>query len=343
MGYKLDSNSTNELFKELKKKYKIYAPKRFLKEGRYSDTDIIKYDEVNSIDEIVFNEKSSYPAKEVVAPINQTLYYFNEDEFKECKVGHNKEILIFARPCDINAQERQDKIFLENGNFQDEFYKRMRDRVKFVCMECTEGFDTCFCVSMQTNKTNNYNLALRVCEDGYLFNVKDEEFKNYFKEENEEDFKLKFIEKNILEVKIPEIKNKEILEKLKKHKMWEEFNKRCISCGSCTVSCSTCTCFTTVDITYTDNGKLGERRRVSASCQIEGFDQMAGGHGFRNTTADRMRYKVLHKIHDYKETFKEYNMCVGCGRCTDRCPENIAFHETINKVSKALEEIEGGC
>lgn len=343
MGYKLDSNSTNELFKELKKKYKIYAPKRFLKEGRYSDTDIIKYDEVNSIDEIVFNEKSSYPMKEVVSPINQTLYYFNEDEFKECKIGHNKEILIFARPCDINAQERQDKIFLENGNFQDEFYKRIRDRVKFVCMECAEGFDTCFCVSMQTNKTDNYSLALRVYEDGYLFNVKDEEFKDYFKGENEEDFKLKFIEKNILEVKIPEIKNKEILEKLKKHKMWEEFNKRCISCGSCTVSCSTCTCFTTLDITYTDNGKLGERRRVSASCQIEGFDQMAGGHGFRNTTADRMRYKVLHKIHDYKETFKEYNMCVGCGRCTDRCPENIAFHQTINKVSKALEEIEGGC
>ncbi|MGL5822960.1 MAG: 4Fe-4S dicluster domain-containing protein, partial [Sarcina sp.] len=72
---------------------------------------------------------------------------------------------------------------------------------------------------------------------------------------------------------------------------------------------------------------------------IVGFDTMAGGHGFRNTTAQRMRYKVLHKIHDYKQTFKEYNMCVGCGRCTDRCPEHIAFHETINKVSKALDEI----
>ena len=120
--------------------------------------------------------------------------------------------------------------------------------------------------------------------------------------------------------------------------MWDEYNKRCIGCGSCTVACSTCTCYTTRDIVYDENGKVGERKRVQASCQIEGFDEMAGGHSFRNTVAERMRYKVLHKIHDYKEKFGE-NMCVGCGRCTDRCPEAISFTATINKVTKAVEEI----
>ncbi|MGL4739460.1 MAG: anaerobic sulfite reductase subunit AsrA [Sarcina sp.] len=340
MGYKLDKNSVNDVLKELKKHYKIYAPKRFEKKGRYSDTDIIKYAQIDTIDEIVFDEKSSYPAKEVVSPITQTLYFFNGEEFRENNLKDSKDILIFARPCDINAQERQDKIFLENGNFKDEFYKRMRERVKFVCIECTKGFDTCFCVSMNTNKTNNYSLGLRVADDNtFLFNVAQEEFNSYFNMYDKENFELNFIEKNNLVVNIPEIENKEILEKLKNHKMWDEFNKRCISCGSCTISCSTCTCFTTTDIVYSDNADLGERRRTAASCQIAGFDTMAGGHGFRDTTAKRMRYKVLHKIHDYKETFKEYNMCVGCGRCTDRCPEHIAFHETINKVSKALDEI----
>ncbi len=70
-----------------------------------------------------------------------------------------KKILIFARPCDINAQDRQDKVHLENGDFQDEFYKRMRDRVKFVCMKCVEGWDTYFCTFMGSNKTDNYSLA----------------------------------------------------------------------------------------------------------------------------------------------------------------------------------------
>ncbi|MGG7097261.1 anaerobic sulfite reductase subunit AsrA [Clostridium sardiniense] len=342
MGYKLEFQEVNDLFEELKKEYKIYAPKRFEKQGRYSDTDIIRYAEVNSVEEIVYKEKSTYPVKEVITPINQTLYYFTEDEFRESKNPHNKKILIFARPCDINAQERQDKIYLENGNFEDAFYKRVRDKVKFVCMECVEGWDTCFCTTMKSNKTNNYSLAVRFLEDVILFNVNDEEFKDYFKDKKEEEFILEFIKENKAKVKLPEIKDKEVIEKLKRHPMWEEYNKRCIGCGSCTLACSTCTCFTTKDIVYNENANVGERRRVQASCHIDGFDEMAGGHKFRNTLGDKMRYKVLHKIHDYKEKFGDNHMCVGCGRCTDRCPENISITATINKVTKAVNEICGG-
>ena len=55
---------------------------------------------------------------------------------------------------------------------------------------------------------------------------------------------------------------------------------------------------------------------------------MAGGLSFRNRAGDRMRYKVLHKFHDYKARFKDYHMCVGCGRCMDRCPEYISIVAT---------------
>ena len=66
---------------------------------------------------------------------------------------------------------------------------------------------------------------------------------------------------------------------------------------------------------------------------------MAGGMSFRNTAGDRMRYKVLHKFHDYKARFKDYDMCVGCGRCMERCPELISIVATVNKMSKAIDEI----
>ena len=69
---------------------------------------------------------------------------------------------------------------------------------------------------------------------------------------------------------------------------------------------------------------------------------MAGGHSFRDTKAERMRYKVLHKIHDYKEQFGVEHMCVGCGRCTERCPEHISITATINKVNDAVNEIMEG-
>lgn len=342
MGYNLSFQEVNTLFEDLKKEYKIYAPKRFKKQGRYSDTDIIKYDEVSTVEEIEFKEKSHYPVKEVITPITQTLYYFTEDEFRESSIGHNKKILIFARPCDINAQRRQDMIYLHNGNFEDTFYKRIRERVKFICIECVDGFDTCFCVSMNSNKTDDYSLAVRFNESSLLFDVKDKEFSKFFNDKKEEEFELKFIEENEAKVTIPEINDKEILIKLKNHPMWNEYNKRCLGCGSCTIACSTCSCYTTRDIVYDSLGKIGERRRVQASCHIDGFDEMAGGHNFRTTKADKMRYKVLHKIHDYKAQFGNEHMCVGCGRCTDRCPEHISITATINKVNNAVNEIMEG-
>lgn len=342
MGYNLSFQEVNTLFEDLKKEYKIYAPKRFKKQGRYSDTDIIKYDEVSTVEEIEFKEKSHYPVKEVITPITQTLYYFTEDEFRESSIGHNKKILIFARPCDINAQRRQDMIYLHNGNFEDTFYKRIRERVKFICIECVDGFDTCFCVSMNSNKTDDYSLAVRFNESSLLFDVKDKEFSKFFNDKTEEEFELKFIEENEAKVTIPEINDKEILIKLKNHPMWNEYNKRCLGCGSCTIACSTCSCYTTRDIVYDSLGKIGERRRVQASCHIDGFDEMAGGHNFRTTKADKMRYKVLHKIHDYKAQFGYEHMCIGCGRCTDRCPEHISITATINKVNNAVNEIMEG-
>ena len=338
MGYKVSFDEANQIFAKLNSEYEIWAPKRFPGKGRYSDTDIIRYDKVKTVEEIVFDEKSDFPAKEVLSPITEPLFYFTEDEWRESKVT-SKKIIIFMRPCDIAAQQRQERIYLGNGGFNDMYYDRMHEKVKIVMMQCDLDDDTCFCVSMGTNKTDNYSLAV-VCQDGALkVEVKDEAFAPYFEGKTADDYTPSFPTENKTKVTMPEIPNKEVLTKLKNHPMWEEYNKRCISCGSCTVACSTCTCFTTTDIAYNENGSVGERRRTTASCQIEGFTDMAGGHSFRNTAGDRMRYKVLHKFHDYKERFKDYHMCVGCGRCISRCPEFISITATVDKMNKAIAEI----
>lgn len=327
-----------KLFERLSAEYDIYAPKRFEKQGRYSDTDIVRYDRVRAPEEIVFDQKSDFSAKEVLNPITQTVLYFTEDEYREAS-PRKKAALIFLRPCDINAFEHQDKIFLENGGVSDLYYQRLRERVKFVLMECAQDWDTCFCVSMNANRTDDYALAVRCEGDALLFTVKDETLAPYFAGADEADFQPEFIGKNQCEVHIPDIPGKEVLKRLKKHPMWEEYNDRCISCGACTAACSTCTCFTTRDKVYDENARNGERRRVYASCQAAGFDAMAGGHEFRTTPAQRIRYRVLHKVHDYKEHFHDYHMCVGCGRCSARCPKFINFPAIIEKMDRAVEEI----
>lgn len=88
-----------------------------------------------------------------------------------------------------------------------------------------------------------------------------------------------------------------------------------------------------------ENQNVGERRRVWASCQVDGFTDIAGGHSFRNSKVDRLRFKAMHKIYDFNKRFG-YQMCVGCGRCDDNCPQYISFSTTIDKINEFLKEDE---
>ena len=44
-----------------------------------------------------------------------------------------------------------------------------------------------------------------------------------------------------------------------------------------------------------------------------------------------MRFKVMHKIYD-SPALRETHMCVGCGRCDERCPKDIVFSDIINTL-----------
>ena len=338
MSYKLSKQETTALFEKLSEKYDIYAPKCFKNHGRFSDTDVIKYDKITSLDEVVWDQKSTYPMKEVLSPIQQAIFYFTEDEFRASK-GKTRPMLIFARPCDINAMKVQARIYAGNGGYVDMYYERMRELAKYILMPCNGGDDTCFCVSMGTNETADYSVAVKPTEDGMLFEVKDEDLAAYFADAEAAEFAPEFVQENELTAVMPEIPDREVLNALKKHDVWKQFNGRCISCGACTIACSTCTCFTTRDIIYGDNPEVGERRRVASSCQIDDYAKVAGGGDYRTTAGDRMRYKMLHKFHDYNKRFGEGHMCVGCGRCTSRCPEFISITTTLQKMNDAVEEI----
>ena len=65
---------------------------------------------------------------------------------------------------------------------------------------------------------------------------------------------------------------------------------------------------------------------------------MAGGGSYRRKNGERMRFKVLHKVLDHRKRFGE-NMCVGCGRCDDICPEYISFSRCVNQLGEAMKEV----
>ena len=203
-------------------------------------------------------------------------------------------------------------------------------------MGCENSFDNCFCVSMGTNKTDEYSAYIGLDNDEVLLDIKDEELSKIFEavESNKEEVSPKFVEENETKVEVPEGIDLNII----KSTVWNEYSERCIACGRCNFVCPTCTCFTMQDVFYKDNENAGERRRVWASCQVDGYTDMAGGHSFRKDKGQRMRFKVMHKVYDYKKRWG-YHMCVGCGRCDDICPEYISFSECVNKLKDAVEEV----
>ena len=309
MGYVLTKEGFDKALKMLAKERLIYAPVLKVGEGRFTDTDVVRYDYVTELSQIELSVKSDYAFKEILTPLSETLFFFTENEVKTAD-RDNREVIVFLKSCDMHAVRRLDQIYLNNGISEDSFYKEIRDRVKFVLIGCQKSGADCFCVDMGTNKTT----------DGYLFSVDvigDEIFCDV--------------------MTIPA----EIPNSIYKNPVWDEYSTRCIGCGRCNFVCPTCTCYTMQDVYYTENGKVGERRRVGASCMVDGYTNVAGGGQYRRTKGERMRFKVLHKIFDFRKRFG-YDMCVGCGRCDMVCPEYISFSACINKVNKAVEEVQNG-
>lgn len=335
MGYKIVNESLNLIFDKLSKDYCIYAPKVFEGDGTFSDVDVIRYGEISKVEEIVFDKKSEYSFKEVISPITQTLFYFTEDEVT-VPSAPKKGAIVFLRSCDLHALKRMDQIYLHNGP-EDFYYKRVRENTKFILMGCTQTFDNCFCIDMGSNKTDEYDAYIKVDGDFTSIDCKWNELEELIRQEQfkEEAVTPEFVSENTIKVNIPD----NISTKVFNSKMWDEYSERCIGCGRCNFVCPTCTCFTMQDIFYRDNGKVGERRRIWASCQINGYTDMAGGISFRKPQGDKMRFKVMHKVYDYKKRFG-YHMCVGCGRCDDICPEYISFSNCINKLEDAIKEVE---
>lgn len=335
MGFLVTEKDFNQILNKLSVSYEIYAPRIFQGEGCFSDTDSIRYGKIKNASEIVFDKKSDYSFKEVMLPVSETIFYFTEKEIKEADAPV-KERIIFLRSCDLHAVKRLDEIYLKNG-YEDFYYKRLREGTKFILMGCLESFDNCFCRSMGTNQSENYDAYICPTDTAYYLASQCKLFDELLQEAGGEkaDKPPTFVEANKRQVRIPGGDAAESISPaaVMEAEIWKEYAERCIACGRCNFACPTCTCFTMQDIFYQDNEKAGERRRVWASCQVDGFTDVAGGHQYREDKGQRMRFKVMHKIYDFKKRFG-YPMCVGCGRCDDICPEYISFSNCVNKLEQ---------
>ncbi|MCL1992251.1 MAG: anaerobic sulfite reductase subunit AsrA [Spirochaetes bacterium] len=332
MGYTYSAKALDKALSELSHEYTIFAPKLFPEGAAFSGNDIVRYGKVSSIEEVVFDEKSYNSPKEAFSALSQTLFYFTEDAVTESSPPA-KKALVFMRSCDIHALKGLEDIFLRNKD-PDYFYDRVRKNTRIVLMPCKTAFDSCFCVDMGTNKTDEYDLCVQKDGDQYFVACNADDLKQVFAKhsESEKDFAVPFPAETKVRVNV----SQKIEESAATLPMWEEYDGRCIACGRCTFSCPSCACWSMQDLFYSENSRAGERKRVWSSCMVDRFSDMAGGESFRKKNGERMRFKTLHKIYHHKKRFGRFT-CTGCGRCDDVCPEYISFSNIINKVSAAFD------
>jgi len=125
---------------------------------------------------------------------------------------------------------------------------------------------------------------------------------------------------------------KDLFTKAFDSKVWDDLDKRCLSCGNCTNVCPTCYCFDMVDEINLDFS-TGATYRVWDSCQNETFAKVAGGESFRETRGQRQRHRYMRKFYYPLKPYKR-PFCTGCGRCSRTCMAKINMKETVNSIAE---------
>lgn len=115
--------------------------------------------------------------------------------------------------------------------------------------------------------------------------------------------------------------------------IWEKVGAQCLECGKCTYVCPTCFCFDLCTHPALKSG-AGKVCREWGSCLFPHFSEVAGGHKFQKTTAERLFFWYYHKFVRIPEEFNQPG-CVSCGRCVKACPVGIDLRKVILEIIKS--------
>ncbi len=327
-SYSLDQEQARKIWNGLQTTYSIWGPVWKDNGSRFSGQEMATYSEVASFEELNFSQQTFFSPKELLFPVRETMFQVENNELVEARY-EAKPILVFLRSCDIHAIMVMDAHYLA-GPQPDLYYQRRRKNMKIVLIECSQPFEHCYCLSMGTAETDEYAAFMRMRDEGFEWIVRDADLMSFFPSGQAPVTAPKPVPFNHRQVTVPEKIGNDIFT----HDIWKEYSRRCIACGRCNTSCPTCTCFSVWDV-KTESGC--ERQRIWSACHVKNFSILAGNHDFRTKNGERMRYKVLHKIRDFKKRTGR-QMCIGCGRCDLVCPEYISMFRSIDKINAVLQE-----
>ena len=277
---------------------------------------------------------TTMPPKDLLFPQTQKMYRFSVDANGNYTIGEydesRKQLVFGIRPCDMRSIACLDEVFLTKG-FVDEFYAGMRDKLTTVAIGCTRAEETCFCESMGVSPTAAPNADIMLLDggDAYLVTAQTERGQaelarwSAFTEEGEAEPRSCEV---YLKVEMDGVKDK--LDALYDDALWDNLAVKCLNCGTCTYVCPTCHCF---DISQENRMKDGVRFRCWDSCMFSEYTAMAGFHNPRPEKKERVRNRFMHKLCFFEQRYG-MSLCVGCGRCVEKCPVALDITRLIDEI-----------
>ena len=327
----------NALYQAISSSENLVLP---IKKGKDVDFALYKAGETVSLETL----KTAKSPKDVFFPQSENLMKFKTVE-KNLTVSDMKQenaptVLFGVKGCDLKGIEVLDKVFLAEPIAS--YYKARREATTIVSLACSNPSESCFCTVVGIDPTAPIaDVTTWLIGDNLYWKATSEKgetltekVKHLFEEAKSEEVEKRREEtKRILEVlpfaglDLSRFKG-ENLNELFDAPEWEELSEACLGCGACTFVCPTCQCYDIRDC-KTKDGVV--RYRCWDSCMYSDFTLMAHGNS-RTTQLQRYRQRFMHKLVYYPSQQGGLYSCVGCGRCVEKCPQNL----NIVKVIKAL-------
>ena len=340
---KIDKNDWTRGIDKSRETYQLFGPVTDKNQSVFKQLGKDAYPEMGKTDTIMSPKSVLFPQTEKILTASLDGSVENHHIMERPAADDSPRAVIGIRPYDAKAV-RLVKLNFDTAGYRDPYWCDAHGSTTFVGLAVNQPSASDFSTSMGSGPFAEEELDVLLVDlgDHYLAKVLTLVGEAFLAGAGFEDVAdtaeslraietMKLSAESAIKTAVPtdKLKEKALLD-LHGAPFWEDLAFTCINCGTCTFVCPTCWCF---DIQDETKGKSANRYRNWDTCMSPLFTRHGSGHNPRGEKTQRVRQRFMHKLKYFLDKYDQGTMCVGCGRCVEKCPVNIDIRSICNTMN----------